>query len=141
MLQYLITGRDQSGRQTTECVRAKSAQAALETLQARGWRDLVLHTDDYSAKVKKPQVFGPGHTPGDLVAWQYRGHLANLASQIARMYVIDWKLGALLVAFCSFAAPLRRSGTCLIISALPCFSPRRLKRSGIIACRFNTTGC
>jgi tetratricopeptide (TPR) repeat protein len=99
MRQYLITGRDQDDRETTECVCAKSAQAALEALQARGWRDLILHTDDYSAKIIKQQDFGPGHTPGDLVAFQYRGHLAKLASRIARMYVIDWKLGALLVAF------------------------------------------
>lgn len=99
MWQYLITGRDPSGEQATECVRAKSAQAALETLQARGWRELVLHTDDYSAKLRKRRDFGPGDTPRDVVAWQYRGHLANLASLIARMYVIDWKLGAFLAAF------------------------------------------
>lgn len=99
MWQYLITGLDPSGQQTTECVKAKSAQAALETLQARGWRDLVLHTDDYSAKIRTREVFGPGHTPGDVVAWQYRGQLAKLASLVARMYLNDWKLAAFLVAF------------------------------------------
>jgi tetratricopeptide (TPR) repeat protein len=98
MSQYLITGRDRSDRKTTECVEAASAQEALETLQARGWFDLVLHTDDHVARISRPQVFNQDLTPRDFLAFRYRGRLARLAALSAELYVKMWKLLAISLA-------------------------------------------
>ena len=98
MPQYLITGRDRSNRKSTECIEAESAQEALDTLQARGWRELVLHTDDHIARISRPQVFNRDLTPRDVLAFHYRGRLAKLAVLTAKLYVNMWKLLAISLA-------------------------------------------
>lgn len=49
MPEFLLTGRDAYGRRVTECIYAPTADVAVDLMQDRGYRDVVLHTDNASA--------------------------------------------------------------------------------------------
>jgi hypothetical protein len=52
--EYLLSGRTPRGRRVTEIVEAESADRAVQTFEAEGHTDVVLHTDDVAAPFSKP---------------------------------------------------------------------------------------
>ncbi|HUY92655.1 MAG TPA: hypothetical protein VMV10_28200 [Pirellulales bacterium] len=100
MAQYLLTVKNPAGRTVTELLDADSAKAAIETLQERGYENVVLHTDDFMAKDAKPLELNPLITARDLAKNRTRSGLQRLLANTARSYVANWKLMALIaVAF------------------------------------------
>ncbi|MBU1967602.1 MAG: hypothetical protein KKF18_00125 [Gammaproteobacteria bacterium] len=56
MAEYLFTARTPGGREIKSKIDAQSAAAAREQLQAQGLRDIIVHTDDFAARMYGSQL-------------------------------------------------------------------------------------
>ena len=104
MAQYLLTAKNPAGRKVSELVEADSAKAAIEALQERGYENIVLHTDDATARDARPLVLNPLVTARDLAKNRTRGGLHRLLLKLGRSYAANWKL----LAMVAIAFALRR---------------------------------
>jgi len=85
MPKYLISGKDEHGRTATEAVNAPNADEAVRLLKARGFSDVVLHSDEAFAHTLQPEALktlSPNELQvlGRLNRWQVMGWM------IARYY-------------------------------------------------------
>jgi len=100
MPEYLLTARNSEGRQTTERVDTASADLAVQTLQRRGYSDIVLHTDDVSALYTRQSDVEDSVSPAEYVRLRtYRGRLAEFFYLAGKVYSTYWHVELLLAAF------------------------------------------
>src|SRR5512147_58370 len=80
MAEYLYTARTQAGDELTDRIEAESAAAAREQLQAQGLRDVIVHTDDFAARMYGANLVDRPHDldPSLLIEAQKQGGIANL---------------------------------------------------------------
>jgi tetratricopeptide (TPR) repeat protein len=80
MAEYLYTARTQAGDELADKIDAESAVAAREQLQAQGLRDVVVHTDDFAARMYGTNLVRPQGDldPAMLIQMQKQGGVANL---------------------------------------------------------------
>ncbi|HEV3345118.1 MAG TPA: hypothetical protein VG125_32375 [Pirellulales bacterium] len=91
MPQYFLTAKNPSGRTVTELLEADSAKAAVQTLQDRGYENIVLHTDDVAAHGTQRLQLNEILTARDLIKNRSRGPLTRAVLQVARVYRVHWK--------------------------------------------------
>jgi tetratricopeptide (TPR) repeat protein len=96
--EYLLSGRDGSGRRVTEIVQAVSADAALRLFEEQGRSDIVLHTDDMVAPFFQPSKLGKHYRPSECVRLRTAGPIAYVAIVSVSMYRHLWVVGILLIA-------------------------------------------
>jgi tetratricopeptide (TPR) repeat protein len=100
MPEYLLTGRDPTGKTATERVEADSVDAAVQTLRDRGFTDIVPHTDDVGAFYSKQAQLAEVMSPREYL--QFRnlpGPLAVFLFVVSKGYRQGWflYLGALAI--------------------------------------------
>lgn len=96
MAEYLFTAQTQSGKELADSIDAASAAAAREQLQAMGLRDIVVHTDDFAARMYGKNLVDPVFDldPALMLRMQKRGGMKNLLLDILKGN--GWLLLALL---------------------------------------------
>lgn len=139
MSEYLFTARQADGQRFTDRVEASSSDEAEAVLWARGYNNIVLHTDDVAAAYANPSDHDTFLSPREYVALrQMGGYLKNVAFLIPKLYRISWKLNAtflvVLLARRGFGSPWN-VGDGLLLGGLavpillalvsPIFSPAR----------------
>ena len=80
MAKYLYTARTQTGDDLADSIEAESSAAAREQLQAQGLREIVVHTDDFAARMFGTNLVKPRGDldPALLIQMQKQGGVANL---------------------------------------------------------------
>lgn len=91
MPKYLLSGKDSSGRERTEVVRASSTNEAVRKFKARGFTDTVLHSDEVIGHLFKSQVL-ENLTPRDYLALGRSSRAGFLWRLIVRLYRRNWWL-------------------------------------------------
>jgi tetratricopeptide (TPR) repeat protein len=97
MPHYLLTGKDPNGRPVTEAVAAPSADEAVRRYKARGFADVVLHSDEVQAHLLNPAVL-ERLTPGDYLALGRVSRTGYLVHVIIGTYRQNWFLILVLAA-------------------------------------------
>ncbi|HEV7226117.1 MAG TPA: hypothetical protein VGN42_25645 [Pirellulales bacterium] len=98
--EYILSAKNEAGKQITERVDAASADAAVETLRRRGLSEIVLHTDDVGAVYTQQSKIEQHISPKDYLGFrQPRGYLGRVAFVARNTYAPNWKwkLGILVV--------------------------------------------
>ncbi|MBW3599555.1 MAG: hypothetical protein KY475_20075, partial [Planctomycetes bacterium] len=125
MPEYLFTGWTAEGKEETSRVEAPSADKAVKLARERGYRDVVLHTDDVEAHYTRHRDVEENISPAEYVGFRYfRGFLDDAVFVAAKIYAAGWLL------FLSAAAvvTVRRllglpsnwlDYACLVLLALP----------------------
>lgn len=91
MPRFIVSGKDEHGRTATEAVKAPNADEAVNRFKARGFSDVVLHSDEVLGQMLQPETLkqlSPGELQvlGRLNRWQTMGWM------IARLYRKQWWL-------------------------------------------------
>jgi tetratricopeptide (TPR) repeat protein len=98
MGEYLFTARNPDGRKVTERLDGESADGVLQTLQERGYSDIVLHNDDVGARRSNQKAVERYISPRDYIGFRTRkGALGNILFTIRKCYQLSWKLLLVLV--------------------------------------------
>ncbi|MSR54037.1 MAG: hypothetical protein EXS09_12215 [Gemmataceae bacterium] len=97
MPRYLISGKNDRGQTTMEAVKAPNPDEAVRRFKARGFIDVVLHSDEVLGQMLQPEALkrlSPGelHALGRLSRWQTMGRM------IVRVYRKQWWLFAAAIA-------------------------------------------
>lgn len=95
MPEYLISGRNEVGRRHTVRIKTATAQDALKIMKERGFTDLVLHNDEYSAALLKFAQFKKNPSYSAIVKQGRMTALQKLWRILVRLAII-WFLVALL---------------------------------------------
>jgi tetratricopeptide (TPR) repeat protein len=97
MPKYLLSGKNTDGRSVTEVVTAASADDAVRRYQARGFADVVLHSDEVQGHLFDPNAL-QNLTPRDYLTLGRVSRARYLWLLIVRLYRQQWGLMVLLVA-------------------------------------------
>lgn len=86
MAEYLFTAHTQSGKELADSIEAESAAAARAKLQQMGLRDIVVHTDDFAARMYGRKLVDPmiDLDPALLIKMQKKGGIKNLLLEILK---------------------------------------------------------
>jgi tetratricopeptide (TPR) repeat protein len=95
MPEYLLSGTDADGRSVTESVVAPSADEAVQRYRARGYADVVLHSDEVMGHLLDPRVL-EHMTPRDYLALGRVSRFGFVLRTIWRLYRQQWYLFALM---------------------------------------------
>lgn len=96
--EYLLSANNADGKKVTERVEASSADAAVKTLEARGYSGIVLHTDDFGALFTTQSKGEPVVTPKDFVDFRnLQGYWRRVGFLTRKLYAQVWKWDVLLV--------------------------------------------
>jgi len=85
--QYLLTAKNPAGRTVSELIEADSAKSAIGALQERGCENIVLHTDDATARDSRPLPLWP-YSASDNVS-------RSLGSEPGKLAIIPTKVGGI----------------------------------------------
>jgi len=97
MPQYMLTGTNVHGRPVTEVVEAPSTDDAVRRFKARGFVDVVLHSDEVLGHLFDPDVL-QNLSPRDYLALGRVSRAGYLWRLIVRMYRQQWWVFALMIA-------------------------------------------
>jgi tetratricopeptide (TPR) repeat protein len=86
MPEFLVTGDSPQGRTETVRLEAPTADAAVKRLQQQGYREIVLHTDDVSARYTQQSAVEETISPEEFVRLRNLGPLGNLLFLLRKMY-------------------------------------------------------
>lgn len=97
MPRYLISGKDENGRTTTEAVKASTADEAVRHFKDRGFKDVLLHSDEVMGQMLQPEALkqltpAELHILASLSRWQIMGWM------IAKLYRKQWWLFSAAIA-------------------------------------------
>src|SRR3954451_22506675 len=98
MPKYLLSGTNAHGRSVTEIVPAPSADEAVRRYQARGFADVVLHSDEVMGHLFDPSAM-EHLTPRDYLTLGRGSRAQSLWLLIVRLYRQQWGLMLLLAAW------------------------------------------
>src|SRR5262245_7321238 len=98
MPKYMLTGKNAGGRAVTEVVPATTADAAVDRFKARGFTDVVVHSDEVIGHLFKPEVLGDHLSPKDYLALGRVSRAGFIWRVIAQMYRSQWWLFLVVVA-------------------------------------------
>ena len=98
MPKYLVSGKDDRDRSVTEVVSAPSTDEAVRRFKARGYSDVVLHSDEVIGHLFKPDVL-EHLSPRDYVALGRVSRLEFVWRLIVKLYRRQWWLFLLIIAF------------------------------------------
>lgn len=98
MPKYLLSGTNVHGRSVTELVTARSADEAMRRYQARGYADVVLHSDEVHGHLFDPSAM-EHLTPRDYLTLGRVSRPHYLWLLVLRMYRQQWGLMFLLAAW------------------------------------------
>ena len=97
MPQYLVTGKNVHGRAVTEAVTAPTADEAVRKFKARGFADVVLHSDEVLGHLFDPELL-ENLSPRDFLALGRVSRAGYLWRMVVRLYTKQWWLYALMIA-------------------------------------------
>jgi tetratricopeptide (TPR) repeat protein len=97
MPKYLLSGKDATDRSRTEAVTARSADDAVARFKARGYVDVVLHSDEVIAHLFQPDAL-KHLTPRDYLAIGRASRWQFLWQMVVRLYRTQWWWFALMAA-------------------------------------------
>jgi len=89
MAKYLISGKDQRGRTSTEAVHAATADEAVRRFKDRGFSDVVLHSDEVLGQLLQPEALKQ-LTPGELHVLGRLSRMQTIGWMISRLYRKQW---------------------------------------------------
>jgi tetratricopeptide (TPR) repeat protein len=86
MAEYLFTANTQSGKELADRIEAESASAARTQLEAMGLHNIVVHTDDFAARMYGRNLVDPmvELDPALLIRMQKQGGKKNLLLEIIK---------------------------------------------------------
>lgn len=96
--EYILSGRNATGKNVTELVEASSADAAVEMLKQRGYTEIVTHTDDVGALFSQQKKIADLITPKEYIGLRERPHYWGRVALVTRkLYLQGWKFIAFLL--------------------------------------------
>src|SRR5947207_150603 len=97
MPKYLLSGTNARGRSATEVVTAPSADEAVRRYRARGYADVVLHSDEVMGHLFDPKALR-NLTPRDYLTLGRVSRARYLWLLIVRLYRQQFRLILVLIA-------------------------------------------
>src|SRR4051812_18623171 len=97
MPKYLVSGKDHRDRRATEAVAAPNSDEAVRRFAARGYTDVVLHSDEVIAHLFQPKAL-EHLTPRDYLAIGRVGRFGMMWRLIVRLYRQQWWLFGVMLA-------------------------------------------
>ena len=90
--EYVLSGRDARGRWVTDIVPAHSADEAVAAFEGEGHTDVVLHTDETTARFITPSQFRKTISPREFIGYRTRGRLGCMLFLTRKLYQKTWHI-------------------------------------------------
>jgi tetratricopeptide (TPR) repeat protein len=90
MPEFLLSGRSLDGRQETVRLDAPSADMAVKLFKNQGYTEIVLHTDDVSARYTHQSDVAETISPKEYLRFRNMGPLGDVLFLLGKLYAQGW---------------------------------------------------